>query len=175
MRKVFFYSLIVIFFLTQSCGLSDEITEPKQNGISFEIINGTNLEYENAKVIIGGINSDKNFVEIDSYTLPTITKGLLFIHDGFDDKRWKPNFDEIKKIGDGKAFFKFQFDNKPANFIEYVNNPDLNLYIDLTRFEVSDNFGLLIIDIEQNEKFDKNGDLVFGNNHAMGLSQRKDL
>ena len=165
MKKVIFCSLIVIFFLAQSCGLPNEITEPTQNGIKFKISNSTNFEYENAKVIIGGINSDKNFVEIDSYTLPTITKGLLFVHNGFDNKRWKPDFNEIKKIGDGKAFFKFQFDNKPATFIEF--DIDRNLYIDLAKYEVIDDTGEIIIYIIKDDENDVNEDMVTGWTESM--------
>ena len=176
MRKLICCFIIVSSFIIQSCDLPNEITEPRQNGIKFEIINSTNLEYENAKVIIGGINQDNEFVEVDNYTLPKITKGTQQILDGFDDKRWKPNFNKIKNLGDGKAYFKFQFEGKQANFIEYVNNPDKNIYLDLIRFqEVYDDLGDLRVRINDNGNFDKNGDMVYGNNSAMALSQRENL
>ena len=176
MKKLIWGFMTIATFLIQSCDLPNEITEPRQNGIKFEVLNSTNQEFENTKVIIGGINKDSQFVEVDSYTLPKITKGTLQILDGFDDKRWKPNFNEIRKIGNGKAYFKFQFEGKQANFIEYVNNPDKNIYLDLIRFqEVYDDLGDLRIRINDNGNFDKNGDMVYGNNSAMALSQRENL
>lgn len=165
--------VLLIFTILVSCDLPNDITEPKQYGVKFEIDNSTNEEFNNAKVIIGGINGNNEFVEVDSYALPKITKGIQQILDGFDDKRWKPNFDEIKKVGDGKAYFKFQFEDKQANFIEYVNNPDLNIYIDLTKFEVFDDNGSLEIRINNNSIFDKNGDKIYAYNSAMAKSQLK--
>jgi hypothetical protein len=38
----------------------------------FDIVNDTDIEYENVKVIIGGIDNNGEFVGTESYTLPPI-------------------------------------------------------------------------------------------------------
>ena len=169
MKKLIWGFMTIATFLIQSCDLPNEITEPRQNGIKFEILNSTNLEYENAKVIIGGIDHDSEFIEIESYTLPKITKGTQQILDGFDNKRWKPDFNEIRKIGDGKAYFKFLFEGKQANFIEY--DLSRNLYIDLAKYEVIDDRGEVKIYIKREDEDDINKDMITGWTNSMLFTQ----
>lgn len=83
-------------------------------GFSFTIINSNNVEYENVKVTIGGLNNEGEFVGTDSYTLPTIKirnndSEAQFV--AFDDNRWKPNLNLVKEISD-KAYFTVQLEGK---------------------------------------------------------------
>ena len=167
--NIFFQLKLIIVFsiLFSSC----ETEYQEEYGIAFAIENNTNSTYENSKVIIGGINSNNEFIEVDYYMLPKIEEGSQgFLNDYMGSNRWNPDFNKIKSIGDGKAYFKFQFEGKEAKFIEFVNNPNLEIFIDLNKYDVLYNNGLLDINIDNNSRFDRNDDMVYGYNYATALS-----
>lgn len=166
---LFQLKIIIIFsILFSSC---ETLYEMEQDGIAFAIQNRTNSTYENSKVIIGGINSNNEFIEVDYYMLPKIEEGNQgWCDDYLCSNRWKPDFNEIKLIGDGKAYFKFQFEGKEAKFIEFVNNPNLEIFIDLNKYDVFDDYGLLDIRIDNDSRYDRNDDMVYGYNYATALS-----
>lgn len=158
------FSIILIVLLSACNIANNNFIEPRQYGIKFEISNRTDQEFEHTQVIIGGIDENNEFIEIDSYALPKIKIGLQQVLSGYDDIRWKPDFETIRTIGEGKAFFNFQFMDKDANFIEFVNNPDEYLHIDLHRHqEVYDENGNVKLYFEDDDdEYDINGDLVTG-------------
>jgi len=167
--NIFFQLKLIIVFsiLFSSC----ETEYQEEYGIAFAIENNTNSTYENSKVIIGGINSNNEFIEVDYYMLPKIEEGSQgFLNGYMGSNRWNPDFNKIKSIGDGKAYFKFQFEGKEAKFIEFVNNPNLEIFIDLNKYDVLYNNGLLDINIDNNSRFDRNDDMVYGYNYATALS-----
>jgi|TARA_B110000090_G_scaffold124068_1_gene137406 hypothetical protein len=167
--NIFFQLKLIIVFsiLFSSC----ETEYQEEYGIAFAIENNTNSTYENSKVIIGGINSNNEFIEVDYYMLPKIEEGSQgFLNEYMGSNRWNPDFNKIKSIGDGKAYFKFQFEGKEAKFIEFVNNPNLEIFIDLNKYDVLYNNGLLDINIDNNSRFDRNDDMVYGYNYATALS-----
>mgnify|MGYP000415367270 FL=1 len=167
--NIFFQLKLIIVFsiLFSSC----ETEYQEEYGIAFAIENNTNSTYENSKVIIGGINSNNEFIEVDYYMLPKIEEGSQgFLNEYMGSNRWNPDFNKIKSIGDGKAYFKFQFEGKEAKFIEFGNNPNLEIFIDLNKYDVLYNNGLLDINIDNNSRFDRNDDMVYGYNYATALS-----
>jgi hypothetical protein len=169
LTNIFFQLKLIIVFsiLFSSC----ETEYQEEYGIAFAIENNTNSTYENSKVIIGGINSNNEFIEVDYYMLPKIEEGSQgFLNEYMGSNRWNPDFNKIKSIGDGKAYFKFQFEGKEAKFIEFVNNPNLEIFIDLNKYDVLYNNGLLDINIDNNSRFDRNDDMVYGYNYATALS-----
>ena len=79
----------------------------------FEIINKTDLEYENIKITIGGIQ-DGEFTGIESYTLPTIrirNNNSERQYIAVDHNRWRPNLHLVKEISD-KAYFMAQLEGQ---------------------------------------------------------------
>lgn len=169
-QLILIFSLLLVLFLANSCELPNSITEPRQYGITFEIVNQTNQEYENTRVIIGGFDDNNEFISVDSLSLPTIETGVQQILGGFDNLRWKPDFDKIRDIGQGRAYFKFQFNNSEALFIEYNGNTTEYtedefpyLFIDLIEHEeVFDGNGEIGIYINTSHDNDRNGDLIVG-------------
>lgn len=166
--NIFFQLKLLIVFSISF--FSCEFEYQQEDGIGFTIENRTNSTYENSKIIIGGIDSNKEFIEVDYYLFPKIEEGSQSFLNDYLGSRWKPDFNKIKSIGDGKVYFKFQFKEKEAKFIEYVNNPNLNLFIDLNRHDVSYSNGLIEIDIDNDSRFDRNDDMVYGYNYTTGLS-----
>ena len=81
-------------------------------GIGIDIGNLTNEEYNNAKLLIGGMQNG-TFISTESYDLPTI---IIRPNESFsqvvafDENRWKPNLGLIAEISD-RAYFAFQFEN----------------------------------------------------------------
>ncbi len=78
----------------------------------FRIDNYNDSSFENAKIIIGGIDQNNEFIAIDAFNLPLLSGKessdgneffRLLLLEGFDNKRWQPDFNLIKEIGDGKA------------------------------------------------------------------------
>ena len=85
-----------------------------RTGFMFEIINKTDIEYENIKVTIGGIDSNGEFVGTESYTLPPIRIRNNISDSQYaavDYNRWRPNLNLVKEISD-KAYFRVQLEGK---------------------------------------------------------------
>ena len=98
--------LICCTLLFISC-LPDE--EEVRIGFMFTIINKTNIEYENVKITIGGIQNG-SFIGTESYTLPTIrirNNDTEAQYAAVDNKRWEPNLTLIKAISE-EAYFTVQ-------------------------------------------------------------------
>jgi len=164
------FSKILIVLLSACNIANNSFIEPRQYGIKFEIINRTDQEFEHTQVIIGGIDENNEFIVVDSYALPKIKIGLQQVLSGYDDIRWKPDFETIRNIGEGKAYFKFQFEGEEANFIEYVNDTSKNIYIDLIKYEkIFDDKGDIKIRIDKDSEFDRNGDMIFGSIYGIVL------
>ena len=68
--NIFFQLKLIIVFsiLFSSC----ETEYQEEYGIAFAIENNTNSTYENSKVIIGGINSNNEFIEVKNYFITII-------------------------------------------------------------------------------------------------------
>ena len=82
-------------------------------GFTFEIINSTDLEFENVKVTIGGLQNGE-FVGTESYTLPNIwirssNSEAQFV--AIDNNRWRPNLNSIKEISE-QAYFTVQLEGE---------------------------------------------------------------
>jgi hypothetical protein len=81
-------------------------------GFKLDIGNLTNEEYNNAKLLIGGMQNG-TFISTESYDLPTI---IIRPNESFsqvvafDENRWKPDLSLIAEISD-RAYFAFQFEN----------------------------------------------------------------
>jgi len=85
-----------------------------RTGFMFNIINVTDIEYENVKVTIGGIDSNGEFIGTQSYTLPPIRirnniSDSQYVAMGYN--RWRPNLNLVKEISD-KAYFRVQLEGK---------------------------------------------------------------
>jgi hypothetical protein len=102
--------IICCALLFISC-LPDE--EEAQIGFMFKIINSTNLEFENAKVTIGGLQNGE-FVGTESYTLPNIwirSSNSEAQNAAIDNNRWRPNLNLIKEISE-QAYFTVQLEGE---------------------------------------------------------------
>ena len=104
-------------------------------GIGIDIGNLTNKEYNNAKLLIGGMQNG-TFISTESYDLPTI---IIRPNESFsqvvafDENSWKPNLGLIAEISD-RAYFAFQFEN--GNQVLLLRNSDL------FAFEIEENNNL---------------------------------
>lgn len=164
--KIHLFKLSILVLLSACNIINDDLLEPTQYGIMFRIDNYNESSFENTKVIIGGVDQNNEFITIDAFNLPLLpgkesSEGngffRLLLLEGFDNKRWQPDFNLIREIGDGKAYFQFQFENEDSVFIEHVIEEQGNLYLNLIKYpEVKDNFGELKIRIGNNsEEMDK--------------------
>lgn len=104
--------LMLIFFsvLFISC-LKDE--KEARIRFMFTIINSTNLEFENVKVTIGGLQSE-GFVGTESHTLPNIwirSNNSEAQNVTIDRERWRPNLNSVKEISK-QAYFTFQLEGE---------------------------------------------------------------
>jgi len=102
--------LICCALLFISC-LADE--EEAKIGFMFTIINSTNLEFENVKVTIGGLQNGE-FVGTESYTLPSIwirNNNSEAQYVAIDHNRWRPNLNLIKEISE-QAYFTVQLEGE---------------------------------------------------------------
>jgi hypothetical protein len=85
-----------------------------RTGFMFDIVNDTDIEYENVKVTIGGIDNNGEFVGTQSYTLPPIrirNNNSDSQYVAVDYNRWRPNLNLVKEISD-KAYFRVQLEGK---------------------------------------------------------------
>ena len=85
-----------------------------RTGFMFNIINVTDIEYENVKVTIGGIDSNGEFIGTQSYTLPPIrirNNISDFQYAAMGYNRWRPNLNLVNEISD-KAYFRVQLEGK---------------------------------------------------------------
>ena len=85
-----------------------------RTGFMFNIINVTDIEYENVKVTIGGIDSNGEFIGTQSYTLPPIRIRNNISDSQYvamDYNRWRPNLNLVNEISD-KAYFRVQLEGK---------------------------------------------------------------
>jgi hypothetical protein len=104
-------------------------------GIGIDIGNLTNEGYNNAKLLIGGMQNG-TFISTESYDLPTI---IIRPNESFsqvvafDENSWKPNLGLIAEISD-RAYFAFQFEN--GNQVLLLRNSDL------FAFEIEENNNL---------------------------------
>ena len=102
--------IICCALLFISC-LTDE--EEARIGFTFEIINLTDLEFENVKVTIGGLQNGE-FVGTASYTLPIIwirsnNSEVQFV--AIDRNRWRPDLNLVKEISE-QAYFTVQLEGE---------------------------------------------------------------
>lgn len=104
-------------------------------GIGIDIGNLTNEEYNNAKLLIGGMQNG-TFISTESYDLPTIIirpNESFYQVVAFDENRWKPDLSLIAEISN-RAYFAFQFEN--GNQVLLLRNSDL------FAFEIEENNNL---------------------------------
>jgi hypothetical protein len=109
MKIIIFVSFLVVL---TSCDISD----PEADKIGFEIsvANDSGVNYDNAKLMIGGMKDGK-FIKTESYSLPTLfarTSNNESQTIALDDNRWKPNLDLIRAIPSNRAYFSIQFEGK---------------------------------------------------------------
>ena len=104
-------------------------------GFKLTINNLTNVEYDNAKILIGGMQNGE-FVSTESFELPTIIirpNESFYQVVAFDENRWKPDLSLIAEISN-RAYFAFQFEN--GNQVLLLRNSDL------FAFEIEENNNL---------------------------------
>ena len=149
----------MVYGYNYATALSLDELESNIKGLKFEILNDSQNDFINPQVIIGGIDFTGQFIEVDNYSLSTIEKYSFenLLYSGSGQNRWEPDFERIKTIGTGKAYFKFKYDNNPASFINYEHHDWPNIYnhimyIDLKDFEVIGCYGLLKIIIDNTNK-----------------------
>ena len=102
--------LIFCALLFISC-LKDE--KETRIGFMFTIINSTNLEFENAKVTIGGLQNG-GFVGTESYTFPNIwirSNNSEAQNVAIDRERWRPDLNLVKEISE-QAYFTVQLEGE---------------------------------------------------------------
>ena len=106
------FKIIVLFI----CTLTFISCVPDEDrpfvGIGIDIGNLTDEEYNNTKLLIGGMQNG-TFISTESYDLPTI---IIRPNESFsqvvvlDGSRWRPNLSLIAEISN-RAYFAFQFEN----------------------------------------------------------------
>jgi hypothetical protein len=104
-------------------------------GFKLDIINKTDNEIQNAKILIGGMQNGE-FVSTESFELPTIIirpNESFYQVVAFDENRWKPDLSLIAEISN-RAYFAFQFEN--GNQVLLLRNSDL------FAFEIEENNNL---------------------------------
>jgi hypothetical protein len=104
-------------------------------GFKLTINNLTNVEYDNAKILIGGMQNGE-FVSTESFELPTINVRPNESYGqtvAIDENRWKPDLSLIAEISN-RAYFAFQFEN--GNQVLLLRNSDL------FAFEIEENNNL---------------------------------
>ena len=104
-------------------------------GFKLDIINKTDNEIQNAKILIGGMQNGE-FVSTESFELPTIIirpNESFYQVVAFDENRWKPDLSLIAEISN-RAYFAFQFEN--GNQALLLRNSDL------FAFEIEENNNL---------------------------------
>ena len=104
-------------------------------GFKLDIINKTDNEIQNAKILIGGMQNGE-FVRTESFELPTIIirpNESFYQVVAFDENRWKPDLSLIAEISN-RAYFAFQFEN--GNQVLLLRNSDL------FAFEIEENNNL---------------------------------
>ena len=104
-------------------------------GFKLDIINKTDNEIQNAKILIGGMQNGE-FVSTESFELPIIIirpNESFYQVVAFDENRWKPDLSLIAEISN-RAYFAFQFEN--GNQVLLLRNSDL------FAFEIEENNNL---------------------------------
>jgi len=104
-------------------------------GFKLDIINKTDNEIQNAKILIGGMQNGE-FVSTESFELPTINVRPNESYGqtvAIDENRWKPDLSLIAEISN-RAYFAFQFEN--GNQVLLLRNSDL------FAFEIEENNNL---------------------------------
>lgn len=101
-------TLISVIVLA-SCRPVDKEIERDLFGFSFDVLNGTQQEYKNAEISIGGIKEGK-FMATESYILPTIliNEFNTKIQKIAFENKWQPNLDLVRAIPSKKAYFSFR-------------------------------------------------------------------
>ena len=123
-------------------------------GIGIDIGNLTNEEYNNAKLLIGGMQNG-TFISTESYDLPTI---IIRPNESFsqvvafDENRWKPDLSLIAEISD-RAYFAFQFENSEQILLyDSFNSSELiNFSIIENAIVKTDYGGDLIITLDEGQ------------------------
>ena len=106
--------LICCTFLFISCLPGEE--ENVRIGFMFDIINSTSLEHVNARITIGGIDNNGEFIGTQSYTLPTIrirNNNSEAQFAAVDHNRWRPDLNLVQTISE-KAYFTFQLEEEDS-------------------------------------------------------------
>ena len=104
-------------------------------GFKLDIINKTDNEIQNAKILIGGMQNGE-FVSTESFELPTINVRPNESYGqtvAIDENRWKPDLSLIAEISN-RAYFAYQFEN--GNQVLLLRNSDL------FAFEIEENNNL---------------------------------
>ena len=125
----------ILFILTAllliNCDVFDDSFS--EGGITFDVVNRTNIEFESAKFYIGKYN-DNVFTPTDSLIENTKIRANSSNRFGLNEKGWQPNLDKIKpergkfliKLSDGQQYYFGDF-NFPNPTLEGVN---FNIYIE---------------------------------------------
>ena len=91
-------------------------------GFSFLIYNNAHEVFEDAEVVIGGMQNGA-FIPTDSIKFDEIDARLAPRHYHFDDNRWKPNLDKIRAIPSERCYFKIKLSAQREELI--MNNGSL--------------------------------------------------
>jgi hypothetical protein len=129
MKKSILFILAIV--LLMSCDVFDDYMS--DGGITFDVVNRTKKEFQDAKFYIGKYN-DNTFTPTDSLIENTIIRANSSNRFGTNEKGWQPNLNKIKpekgkfliKLSDGRQYYFGEFDF-PNPTLEGVN---FNIYIE---------------------------------------------
>ncbi len=142
-KKILF---LVIVVLTLSSCVKNE--DRSFDGFSFFITNNASTVFENAEIVIGGMQNGV-FVPTDSIKLPKLER-LVPKDYHFDDNRWKPNLDKIRAIKSDRCYFKFKLSSQREELVGRYNNTELMSLLLPSENTFKDDYGELLFTIYDN-------------------------
>ncbi len=143
-KKILF---LVIAILTLSSCVKDE--DRSFEGFSFFITNNASTVFENAEIVIGGMQNGV-FVPTDSIKLPKLER-LIPKDYHFDDNRWKPNLDKIRAIKSDSCYFKFKLSSQREELVGRYNKVELMSLLLPSGNVFKDDYGELLFTIQEDK------------------------
>ena len=137
---------LLCFILLTSC-FKDE--DRSFEGFSFFITNYASTVFENAEIVIGGMQNGV-FVPTDSIKLPKLER-LIPKDYHFDDNRWKPNLDKIRAIKSDRCYFKFKLSSQREELVGRYNKVELMSLLLPSGNVFKDDYGELLFTIQEDK------------------------
>jgi hypothetical protein len=145
MKKKTLLLVITVLILT-SC-VKDE--DRSFEGFSFFITNNASTVFENAEIVIGGMQNGV-FMPTDSIKLPKLER-LVPKDYHFDDNRWKPNLDKIRAIKSDRCYFKFKLSSQREELVGRYNKTELMSLLLPSGNTFKDDYGELLFTIQEDK------------------------